>query len=194
MSSPHQLRRALAEYARALHARGWVANHDGNASVRLDQEDRFLISPTAVSKRLVAQEGIVLCDRQGRPVGRGKPPSEVALHVGAFRARPDARAVIHAHPPFASAFALLCVPMEPIAMPEVVVSLGDHIPLVPVLLPKDPGAADAVGKVLQTSDVALLGGNGVIAIGHDLEQAYLRLELVEHYATILHHARAWPRA
>jgi len=63
--------------------------------------------------------------------------------------------------------------------------LGDRIPLVPLLLPKDPNSAEQVAQALSIADVALLAGNGAIAVGVDLEQAYLRLELVEHYARIL---------
>lgn len=184
MTSPQEIKRRISEYSRAIHDRGWVANHDGNVSVRLDGESRFAITPTGVSKRLCAPETIVTCDMTGKAVGRGKPPSEVVLHLAAYR-RPEVRAVIHAHPPHASAFALARRPLEPVAMPEVVVSIGEKIPLVPLYLPKDPQVADAVLAALMEADAALLAGNGAIAVGEDLEQAYLRLELVEHYAHIL---------
>jgi L-fuculose-phosphate aldolase len=189
VSSPHQIKKAVAEYSIDLHQRGWVANHDGNVSARLDQEARFVITPTATSKRKCSPSSLVLCDLAGKPVGPGKPPSEVALHVGAYAARPDAKAVIHAHPPHASAFALCGIPIAPIAMPEVVVSLGSEIPLIPMLLPKDNRTQAAVQSALTIADVALLAGNGVFAVGEDLEQAYLRVELIEHYARILLVAR-----
>jgi L-fuculose-phosphate aldolase len=182
VSSPAE-RKSVAEYSALLHQREWVANHDGNVSQR--SGDRFLITPTATSKRLCASDTLVECDLEGKPIGRGKPPSEVALHVGAYRARPDARAVIHAHPPHASAFALVGRELGPIAMPEVIVSLGERIPLIGLLLPKDPATAEVVGRSLGAADVALMVGNGVIAIGADLEQAFLRMELVEHYARIV---------
>jgi L-fuculose-phosphate aldolase len=144
-----------------------------------------LITPTATSKRVCTPDTIVECDLSGKPVSRGKPPSEVAMHAGAYRARRDAKAVIHAHPPYASAFALARVELGCPVMPEIVVSLGETIPLVPLLLPKDPATADAIASALEVADVALLAGNGVIAIGPDLETAYLRLELIEHYAKLL---------
>ncbi|MCC7386687.1 MAG: class II aldolase/adducin family protein [Deltaproteobacteria bacterium] len=185
MTSLHALKRRVSEYSRLLHAQAWVANHDGNVSARLDGEAGFLITPTGISKRLCDPETIVVCDSAGEPRGAGRAPSEVALHVGAYRARPDVRAVIHAHPPHASAFALAQRRIDPVAMPEVVVSLGDRIPLVPLFLPRDPGVAAAIADALSVADVALLAGNGVITAGVDLEQAFLRLELVEHYARIL---------
>jgi L-fuculose-phosphate aldolase len=148
--------------------------------------DRFFITPTATSKRLCPPESIVECDPAGKAVGqRGKPPSEVALHVGAYRGRKDVTAVIHAHPPYASAFALAQRPLQPITMPEVLVSIGEAVPLVPLFLPKDAAVIEAVEAALDVADAALLAGNGAITVGVDLEQAYLRMELLEHFAKIL---------
>ncbi len=188
MSTTHELKRLVSEYSTALHDRGWVANHDGNVSARTS-DGGFLITPTAVSKRHCPPDSIVQCDDAGKPRSRGRPPSEVALHVGVYRSRTKVQAVIHAHPPYASAFAVARQPLEPVAMPEIVVSLGDRIPLAPLVLPKDPGAADVAAQAVSGADVALLTGNGVLAVGDDLEQAYLRLELVEHYAKIMSVAR-----
>lgn len=189
MTSQAQMRREVAHYSALLHEAGWVANHDGNVSLRATDAERFFITPTAVSKRLCGSETIVECSMDGKPISRGRPPSEVALHVGAYRARDDIRAVIHAHPPHASAFALVGRVIEPVAMPEVVVSIGDRIPLVDLFAPKDPGAGPATGAALLGADVALLRGNGAITVGPDLETAYLRMELLEHYARVLTIAR-----
>ena len=189
MITAHELRREISQYSVLLHERGWVANHDGNVSARLDAKGRFLVTPTATSKRKCSPESIVACDAAGAPEGtgprKGRPPGEVGLHVAAYAVRPDVRAVIHAHPVQASAFALAQRPLAPVAMPEVIVSLGDRIPLVPLLVPKDTRTAALVAEALAVADVALLGGNGVLVVGADLVQAYLRLELVEHYARIL---------
>jgi L-fuculose-phosphate aldolase len=184
---PPALRREVEAYAHALHARGWVANHDGNVSARLSPGGDFVITPTAISKRLVSREALALCGPDGAPTpasGKARPPSEVALHALAYRARPDVGAVVHAHPVHASAFALLGRPLEPVAMPEIVVSLGPRIPVLPTALPKDAALGAALTAALAEVDVVLLGGNGVLAVGDDLEQAYLRVELVEHYAQI----------
>jgi L-fuculose-phosphate aldolase len=189
VTTREQLKKQVSEVCLALHDRGWVANHDGNVSARLSAEPRFLISPTATSKRLCPPSSLVLVDLAGKAIGSGRPPSELSIHIAAYRARPDSGAVIHAHPPFASAFALARAPIEPIGMPEVVVSLGASVPLVPLLLPKDPRTDEAIAAALGQADAALLAGNGVLAIGLDLEQAYLRVELLEHYARILSIAR-----
>lgn len=175
----------VSQYALMLHERGWVANHDGNVSARTQDGKGFVITPTGISKRVCHPDTIVACNAHGQPLGRGRPPSEVQLHVGAYRSREDVTAVIHAHPPYASAFALARRPLTSISMPEVVVSLGPHIPVAPMVLPKATEAADVAASAVSASDVVLLAGNGVLAVGPDLETAFLRTELIEHYAKIV---------
>jgi len=180
-----RLRAELVSSSRRLHQRGWVANHDGNLSVRLTG-DRLLITPTAVSKIDVDDAMLIIVDLQGKVLeGRKKPFSELELHLAAYRARPEVECVIHAHPPHATAFGLVGVELGPIAMPEIVVSLGDSIPTVPRLMPKTPELVKAVEATATRVDAMLLAGNGALTLGASLEQALLRMELVEHYAKIL---------
>jgi len=122
----------VAEYAQRLHARGGVANHDGNVSVR-DGQGRYLVTPTATSKRRCAPTGWVVVDDAGKQVGgRGKPFSEIGLHLTVFQNRSDANAVIHAHPPNATGFAVAGVPLDEAFLAEAVVSLGAGVPTVAV--------------------------------------------------------------
>lgn len=168
---------------------GWVANHDGNVSVRLTGE-RFLITPTAVSKRDVEAEMLIIVDAKGTVLeGRRKPFSELDLHLAAYRARPEVECVVHAHPPLATAFGLAGLRLEPMAMPEVVVSLGAEIPTLPRVMPKSAAGVKAVEEASAKVDAMLLSGNGALTLGADLTQALLRMELVEHYAKILSVAR-----
>jgi L-fuculose-phosphate aldolase len=185
-----KLRSEVAATARRLHQLGWVANHDGNVSVRLTG-DRWLITPTAVSKGSVEEDLLLIVDAKGAVLeGRRKPFSELELHFAAYQARNDIECVIHAHPPHATAFGLAGVPLAPLAMPEVVVSLGAHIPTVSRHLPKTEALTKAVGAACTTSDAMLLSGNGALTLGQSLEQALLRMELVEHYAHILFIAKS----
>src|SRR5438477_8796763 len=125
------VRAELVAVSRRLHENGWVANHDGNASVRLNG-GRLLITPTAVSKRDVDDAMLLIVDLEGRVLeGRRKPFSELELHLAAYRARPGAEAVLHAHPPHATAFGLVGLELSPLAMPELVVSLGERVPTLP---------------------------------------------------------------
>lgn len=175
--------RTLAALCQDLHRRGWVANHDGNASVRLG-DGRLLASPTAISKRDVRPENLVTLDAQGVVVaGTRKVFSEISLHLAAYRARPDAVWVVHAHPPHATAWACTGESFwDAPFLAEAVVSLGDRIPLVPYAMPGSPPTA--LESALTTCDVVLLANHGVLVIGADAEQAFLRMELVEHLARI----------
>lgn len=185
-----KVRAELVATSRRLHQMGWVANHDGNLSLRLTG-DRLLITPTAYSKLDVDEASLIIVDLSGKVLeGRKKPFSELELHLAAYRARPDVEVVLHAHPPTATAFGLVGLDLSPIAMPEIVVSLGDSVPLVPRAMPKTPEAVKGVEAAAAKVDAMLLGGNGALTLGADLNQALLRMELVEHYAKILAAARS----
>lgn len=185
---PH-LRADVARFSRRLHAAGWVANHDGNVSARVGR-DRFLCTPTAVSKADVDESMLLVVDGTGKVVeGSRKPFGELELHLAIYRARPDAEAVLHAHPPTATAFGVAGVSLEVAVLPEVLVSLGAGVPTVPLALPKTPELVKGVEDAARRSHAFLVAGNGAFSLGVDLEQAFLRLELVEHYAKIIHLAR-----
>ena len=176
------LRSQLVEASRRLHSRGWVANHDGNASARLS-DGRFLATPTAFSKADVTAESLVIVDAGGAVVsGRNRVFSEMGIHLSLYKARPDVRAVLHAHSPHATALGSAGRSLETF-LPEAVVSLGPQVPLVPLSAP-GPAAVAAIAPFAEQYDAVLVAGNGVFAWGDSVEQAYLRLELVEHLARI----------
>lgn len=181
-----RLRTQVVEVSRRLHQNGWVANHDGNVSVRL-KGDRFLITCTAISKRDVDDAALLVVDLDGKVLeGRKRPFSELELHLAAYRARPEVNAVLHAHPPYATAFGLADREIGPLAMPELLVSLGDRIPTLPRAMPRDAEALQRLAQHAALHDALVLSGNGTLTLGEDLTQALLRMELVEHYAHILH--------
>ena len=181
------LRKHIAALCEKVAARGWVANHDGNASAR--HGERFVASPTAVHKGDVRPEMCVVVDAEGKVVvGERKVFSEMALHLAVYRARPDVGFVLHAHPPVATGWAVAGESFfDPPFLAEPVVSLGASVPLVPYVAPGGPtsGLEDAIGRC----DAVLLANHGVLAVGKDAEQAYLRMELVEHLAKIALTAR-----
>lgn len=184
----HQLRREVIEVSRLLWERGWVANHDGNVTAKA-AEGRIVATPTGISKRLVDADRLLVLDSSGNKVqGRLRPFSERGLHVTVYRARPDARAVVHAHPPHATARAAAGIGL-PCFLPEAVVSIGPEVPLVP-FAPPDGEAEKALEPFLVDFDAVLLESHGVLSWGDDPEQAYLRMELVEHLSRIAHLAEA----
>ena len=182
-ASPSQ-RAAVIAVSQLLAEREWVANHDGNVTVRV-ANNRFLATPTATHKRLVSDKNLIEVDGAGRRItGTARPFSEFNLHMAVYEARADVGAVVHAHPPHATAIA--CSARNPLArvfLPEAVVSIGAQVPKVPLSAPGADAKA-ALAAVVADVDAALLHNHGVIAWGTDVEQAYLRLELVEHMARI----------
>lgn len=184
-----KLRSQLVAYSRKLHQMGWVANHDGNLSVRLNG-NRLLITATAVSKADIDDATLLIVDMTGKVLeGRRKPFSELELHLAAYASRKSVDVVVHAHPPYATAMGLAGCSLDLAAMPEVVVSLGAGIPTAPLCLPKTPEATAAISGLAKSHDAMLLAGNGALTLGPDLVTAHLRMELLEHYAKIVSLAR-----
>ena len=174
----------VVKYSQSLHRNGWVANHDGNITVKLD-EDRFLATPTAVSKGEITRDMLIVVNDKGEVVsGRYKGFSELALHLYCYRQRPDVRAIVHAHPPHATGLSVAGVPVLSTMMAEPVVSLGASIPLVGYARPKSPEWTLNLGPAIEDADAVTLENHGALSLGPDLETAYLRMELVEHLAKI----------
>lgn len=177
------LRRELALLSQRIWQRGWVANHDGNLSCRLAR-GRLLCTPTGVSKGAIEPDALLVIDGNGKVLsGSGRPFSELNLHLAYYQTRPDVQAVVHAHPPTATGFGVAGIALDVPFLPEAVVSLGPGIPTVPLSLPGSD-SLQAATPYLDEHDALLLAGNGVLTCGAELEQAYLRLELVEHLARI----------
>jgi L-fuculose-phosphate aldolase len=176
------LRVQVADTARRLHDAGWVANHDGNVTAR--DGARFIATPTATSKRLIGDRDLIEVDARGQVVGAGKVFGEIGLHLVVYERRPDVGCVVHAHPPCATAIsASRQNPIERPFIAEAVVSLGARIPKLAYAQPGEP-ARQALAPWCELVDAVILGNHGVIAWGADPEQAFLRLELVEHLAKI----------
>ena len=177
-----QLRMQVVETSRLIHAAGWCANHDGNVTAR--DGNRFIATPTATSKRLVAERDLIEVDSKGNVSGHGRVFGEIGLHLVVYERRPDVGAVVHAHPPNATAIsASRQNPIERPFIAEALVSLGPVIPKLPYAQPGD-AARTALAPWCELVDAVLLGNHGVIAWGKDCETALLRLELVEHLAKI----------
>jgi L-fuculose-phosphate aldolase len=184
MSREEALREDIVRYSHKLHGNGWVANHDGNLSARLDG-GRLLCTPTAVSKGDVQPSWLIAVDEENNVVeGSRRSFSELQLHRAAYAARPDISVVIHSHPPVCCGYAVSGVPLPYPLLAEPIVSLGPEIPMVPYFRTGDPALAEAIGEALQKADVIILERHGVLAVGGGFEQAYLRMELLEHQAKI----------
>jgi L-fuculose-phosphate aldolase len=175
----------IVEVGRRLWARGFVASNDGNISVRLGP-DRLLMTPASVSKGFMTAEMMVVTDLDGAVVeaapGR-KPSSEALMHLVAYRQRPDIAAVVHAHPPTSTGFAVAGIPLDRAVLAEVVTTLGS-IPIAEYGTPSTRELADTVAPLLRAHDGVLLANHGAIALGADLFGAYYKMETIEHFAKI----------
>jgi L-fuculose-phosphate aldolase len=179
------LRHDIVEIGRRLWQRGFVASNDGNISVRI-ASDRLLMTPASVSKGFMSAEMMVITDLEGRVVeaapGR-KPSSEALMHLVVYRERPDINAVVHAHPPIATGFAVAGIALDRAVLAEVVTTLGG-IPIAGYATPSTQELADTVAPLIKTHDGVLLANHGAVALGADLFSAYYKMETIEHFAQI----------
>jgi L-fuculose-phosphate aldolase len=180
-----RLRADIVEVGRRLWTRGFVASNDGNISVRIGH-DRLLMTPASVSKGFMTPDMMVVTDLEGTLVagapGR-KPSSEIKMHLVAYRERPDVGAVVHAHPPLSTGFAVAGIPLDRAVLAEVVTTLGS-IPIADYATPSTPALAESVAPYVKAHDGLLLANHGALALGADLFGAYYKMETIEHFARI----------
>ena len=181
---PAELKNQIIRYCHRMDDKGWVANHDGNISVRLSGGS-IAATPTARAKFDLKEEDLIELDQNGKKIaGNAAPFSEIAIHLRIFRTRPDANAVVHAHPPYTTAVGCANQEMVTWAVPEAIVSLGPGVPLAGLALPNSEELWRELDPLIPHYDAVMIAGNGVFAWGKNIEQAFLRLELVEHVAKI----------
>jgi L-fuculose-phosphate aldolase len=185
---------AIVAAGRRLGARGLVVAAEGNLSVRLD-DDRLLVSPSGRRKdELDPRDLVVVALATGRPVGPGRPSSDIAIHRAVYRARPDVRAIVHAHLPAALALSLADETPDPRVLPETALLLP-RVPLVPFgTMGSDELAGRIADALASGSDgdrprAALLERHGAIAVGRDLVDAGDALELVDLLCRVWRDAR-----
>jgi L-fuculose-phosphate aldolase len=173
----------ICEVGRRLYARGYVASNDGNISVRLDGH-RILTTPKSVSKGFMQPEMMCVVDLEGTKLeGDRDPSSELRMHLEVYRNRPDVNAVVHAHPPLATGFAVAGIPLDRAVLAEVITTLGS-IPIAEYGTPSTQELPDAVRQYIKAHDGLLLANHGALTVGHELFAAYYKMETVEHFARI----------
>ena len=138
-----QYRQDILDVGKLIYQKGWVAANDGNISVRLDDR-RILCTCTGVSKGMMTPADIIVCDLEGNKIdGARERTTEIAMHLTIYQMRPDVSAVVHAHPPVATGFAVAGRPLNLALLPEVIVSLG-CVPLAEYGLPGTPALTDGM--------------------------------------------------
>ena len=176
-------RQEILEIGGRMYAKGFVAANDGNISC-LVSPNRVVITPAGVSKGFMTEESLVTTDLTGQVLTDGCPSSELFLHLRVYRENPMVRAVVHAHPPAATAFACAGLPLERPILAEAVVQLG-QVPVAPFALPGTEAVADSVAPFCSEHCALLLANHGALTWGRDLMEAWFRMETVEYYANLL---------
>jgi L-fuculose-phosphate aldolase len=181
------LRAQMIRVCRQLAARGLVAATDGNVSCRAG-EDLLLITPGGKSKGDLEPRDLLVVDFEGGVrEGEGKPSSEIRMHALVYRRRPDANAVVHAHPPMLTALTLADVPFLADALPEVWLTIGP-VPTAPYATPCTAEVPESISPFIGDHQAILLERHGSVTLGKDLNEAYMRLEKLEHAAHCLFYA------
>lgn len=178
-------RALICELGRRMWQRGWVAANDGNLSVRLP-EGKVLVTPAGVSKGFLRPEMLLVVDLEGRVlegVEGFRPSSETPLHLMCYRVREAVGGVCHAHPPTATAFACARLPLDRPILSEIAMTLGT-VPVAPYGQSGTEELPRAAAPLIAEHDGVLLANHGAVTVGADLEQAYYRMETVEHTAQI----------
>ena len=169
--SVESLRSDIVEIGRRMYARGYTASNDGNISVRLGS-DRLLMTPKSVCKGFMTPDMMCVTDLSGKKIsGDRDPSSEALMHLEVYRQRPDVQAVVHAHPPIATGFAVAGIPLDRAVLAEYATPSTSELP-------------EAVRKYIKAHDGMLLANHGALTVGADLYSAYYKMETIEHFAHI----------
>lgn len=188
MDAEWRIRRDMVEFGRRMYERQFVAATDGNISARLTG-DRILVTPSGSCLGELAPQDMVIVNPRGEFLtGRGRPTSELAVHLAVYAVRSDVSAIVHAHPPYANAFSYAGLPLDACVLPEVVIGLG-QIPTSAYATPASAEGADAIRGLIRDHDAVLLQRHGSVTVGATVRDAYMKLEKLEHSAKVLFLAR-----
>src|SRR5688572_7711734 len=166
-----------------LWERGLIGAAEGNLSARLTDKT-LLCTPAGLSKGHLQETDLVEIDLNGNPIKGGKPSSEIKLHLGIYRERPDCQAVIHAHPSTATGFTVAEEDFPDDVLPESAVVLGPVV-TIPFAMPGTEEVPRTLAPHLKAAKAFLLSHHGAVVLGKSLEDAYNRMETLERVARIL---------
>ncbi|MCI0530944.1 MAG: class II aldolase/adducin family protein [candidate division Zixibacteria bacterium] len=191
-SSPGLLQKEIVRIGKLLYQKNFIAAAEGNISVRLDR-DKILVTPSGLNKGSLKPREIIAVDANGKKLsGRHQPSSELKMHLAVYKRRKDIHAIVHAHPPYATALTVTGQSLERFFLPEAVLSL-DRVPLSSYATPTTAEVPAAVSRLIRRTDAVLLRNHGVLACGKNLTDAYHKLETVEKLAQIYFLAKGMGR-
>lgn len=180
-----QIAEQILELSRHLHQRQLLAAADGNLSYRFSNQE-IIITPTGLNKSRLKQEDLAWLNLNGEILS-GQPSSERLMHLEIYRRVPQARAVVHAHPPTAIAWSLARPDLKELpteALPEVIIAAG-RIPVVPYARPGTLEMGTRLQPFLPECRLLILSRHGAVCWGESLEEATNGIERLEQVAHIL---------
>jgi L-fuculose-phosphate aldolase len=179
-----ETKNSICEIGRRMYNKGYVASNDGNISIKC-RENEIWVTPTGVSKGFMTPEVMVKLDMDGNIIeGSSKPSSEIKMHLRVYKENSSVMAVVHAHPPIATSFAIAGIPLDKPILPEAIVMLGNVL-IAPYATPGTQAVPDSIAPYCKAYNAVLLSNHGALTWGRDPMEAYFRLESLEHYASIL---------
>lgn len=166
-----------------------LAAADGNISFRVS-DDEIYITPSGVSKAMIHEEDIAIINING-DILTGNPSSEKLMHLQVYKTCPEAKAVVHAHPPTAIAWSVAFPELKELpahCLSEVILATG-CIPFVPYARPGSSQMGEVLEPFIKTHKVMILSRHGGLSWGESLDEAFLGMERLEHSAHILYLAQ-----
>ena len=187
MKSPFEIKKEICDVGHKLWLKGFVAANDGNISVKINDHE-YYCTPTGVSKGSLTPDMIIKVDENGKKIeGKLNPSSEIKMHMRVYQKRPDVTAVVHAHPPVATAFTVADIDLDQYILPEAVLTIG-NVPTCDYGTPSTMEIPDSLDPFLQNHDAFLLRNHGALTVGCNLNKAFFVMEEVEFNAVICKHA------
>lgn len=181
--SDMEAKREILEVGRRMYAKNFVASNDGNISCKVS-DTTLWCTPTGVSKGFMTDEMLVLMDIHGKVLrGSCKPSSEMKMHLRVYQENPAVKAVVHAHPPVSTSFAIAGIPLNRAILTEAVMGIGE-IPIAPYAMPGSEEVPESVAPFVKTHNGCLLANHGALTWGNTCMEAWMRMESVEYYATV----------
>ena len=186
--SSFEIKKEICDIGKRIYDHGFVAANDGNISVKVGPNE-FYCTPTGVSKGYMTPDMIIKVDGKGNKIdGKLNPSSEIKMHMRVFQERPDVNAVVHAHPPVATAFTVAGVELDQYILPEAILTIG-NVPTCEYGMPSTMEIPDSLMPYIQKHDAFLLKNHGALTVGNTLLRACFTMEEVEFNAKINLYAR-----
>ena len=185
MLTEYQAKLDIIEIGCRMYNQGFIASSDGNISIRISDSE-LLATPSGLAKGFLTPEQIIKCNLLGEKIAGDpnlKPSSEIKMHCVVYAERPDITAVVHAHPPVATGFAVAGIPLEKCVLPEIILTIGS-IPLAQYGTPSTEEVPNSIRNLIKTCDAVLLANHGALTVGKNVYTAYYKMESLEHFAKI----------